>query len=90
MKFLGKDKINEKHSRRDTWIYYSPSDVRCCLFDFSYIDKGKIILSDGLQKSHDKVRETSLTEFINEYGDNLFLSTIHWKVTWNNGFTYNN
>lgn len=93
MKFLGKEitnKTNDNNSGWATWLYYSPSDFRCCLFDFSYIDDDKIILLDGISKYHERVNEMSIDKFIKEYGDNLFLSIVHWKVKWNNGISYNN
>ena len=78
----------------DTLLYYSPSDFRGLVFDFSHmIDGNKIIAYDGLSKpfSYNVVREFSAEDFLRDYGMKKLLSVRHYNVTWQGlGYSWNN
>lgn len=69
----------------DTFLFYSPSDFRGLVFDFSYLySDGKIIGYDGLHGPNnlEKVKEFTVDEFLNDYGLKKLYSTTHWNVKW--------
>ena len=69
----------------DTFLFYSPSDFRGLIFDFSYLySDRKIISYDGLHGPNnlEKVKEFTVDEFLNEYGLKKLYSTTHWVVKW--------
>ena len=78
----------------DTYLYYSPSDFRGLVFDFSHlIDGSKVIAYDGLSKpfSYNAVREFTVEDFLREYGMKKLLSVTHYNVTWKElGYSWNN
>jgi len=78
----------------DTFIFYSPTDFRGLLFDFSELySDGKVICYDGLNgpKNIKKVTEYTIEEFLNEYGLSRLYSVSHWNVNWKKlGVNWNN
>ena len=78
----------------DTYLYYSPSDFRGLVFDFSHLTDGsKVIAYDGLSKPfyYNVVREFSAEDFLREYGMKKLLSVTHYNVTWQGlGYSWNN
>ena len=78
----------------DTFLFYSPSDYRGFIFDFSNLYKnGKIICYNGLNgpKNLEKVTEYTIDQFLSNYGLSTFYSISHWNVNWKRiGINWNN
>lgn len=69
----------------DTFLFFSPNDIRGLIFDFSYLySDGKVICYNGLMgpKNLEKVTEYTIEEFLNEYGLSQLFSISHWNVNW--------
>lgn len=78
----------------DTFLFYSPSDFRGLVFDFSELySDGKIICYDGLNGPNNlnKVTEYTIEDFLNEYGLSKLYSISHYNVNWKKiGVNWNN
>ena len=78
----------------DTFLFYSPSDFRGLVFDFSNLySDGKVICYDGLNGPNNlnKVTEYTIEDFINEYGLSKLYSISHYNVNWKKiGVNWNN
>ena len=78
----------------DTFLFYSPSDFRGLVFDFSNLySDGKIICYDGLNGHENlkKVTEYTIEDFLNEYGLTKLYSISHYNVNWRKiGVNWNN
>lgn len=78
----------------DTFLFFSPNDIRGLIFDFSYLySDGKVICYNGLlgPKNLEKVTEYTIEEFLNEYGLSQLFSVSHWNVNWKKlGIKWNN
>ena len=78
----------------DTFLFFSPKDIRGLIFDFSYLySDGKVICYNGLNgpKNLEKVTEYTIEEFLNEYGLSRLFSVSHWNVNWEKlGVNWNN
>lgn len=79
----------------DTFLFYSPTDFRGLIFDFSRLeDKNKILAYDGLSQplTHEIVREFTPEEFLNEYGLSKLFSITHYRAYWSQlgNFSWNN
>lgn len=78
----------------DTFLFYSPSDFRGLVFDFSELySDGKIICYDGLNGHENlkKVTEYTIEDFLNEYGLSKLYSISHYNVNWKKiGVNWNN
>ena len=78
----------------DTFLFFSPRDIRGLIFDFSYLySDGKVICYNGLNgpKNLEKVTEYTIEEFLNEYGLSRLFSVSHWNVNWEKlGVNWNN
>ena len=78
----------------DTFLFYSPSDFRGLVFDFSNLySDGKIICYDGLNGHENlkKVTEYTIEDFLNEYGLSKLYSISHYNVNWKKiGVNWNN
>ena len=78
----------------DTFLFYSPSDYRGLIFDFSNLyENGKIICYNGLNgpKNLEKVTEYTIDQFLSDYGLSTFYSISPWNVNWKRiGINWNN
>lgn len=69
----------------ETFLFYSPSDIRGLVFDFSWLNEGKVICYNGITRdfTHEIVTEFTIKDFLEVYGFQKFYSCQHYHVKWN-------